>query len=166
MDNATILSLGLVTLVFGAILAAIFALMWWLSLRRVALSGRLIETTGTLHEIKTEKRNGPRGATYWVVRGRYDYRIGDKTLKGTRVGLEFNSFATEAQALAVIGERRAGQAVTVWYDPQSPRTAVLNRAPPAKIRLYRTLCLVSLAFVVAGGVATLLTISSGLPFAA
>jgi hypothetical protein len=146
-------------------MAALFALMWWLSLRRVALAGRLVETSGTLHEIKTEKRDGPRGTTYWVARGRYDYLVGGKPFKGTRVGLEFNSFATEAKALAVICDRRAGQPVTVRYDPETPRIAVLNKTPPAKIGLYRVLCVIALAFVVAGAIAALLTMSAGLPAA-
>ncbi|HZP20209.1 MAG TPA: DUF3592 domain-containing protein [Bauldia sp.] len=150
MDSTDIFAIAVVLTIGGTMLAIILGILWWLGARRIALAERLVATTGTLHEIALEERQGNRGSRYWVIRSRYDYQAGGATLQGTRPALEFNSFTNQNKALQVIGDLRPGQRVTVWYDPQKPKTAVLNKTPPANMRLYRVLAIIGIAAAIAG----------------
>ncbi len=156
MDSTDIFAIAVVLTITGTLLAVILGILWWLGARRTALGERLIATNGTLHEIALEERQGNRGSRYWTIRTKYDYQAGGALLQGTRAALEFNSFTNQNKALQVIGDRRPGQKVTVWYDPQKPKVAVLNKTPPANIRLYRTLALIGILVTILGvvGIAT------------
>jgi hypothetical protein len=162
MDSATIFAFGLVGLILGGTLAVIFTAMWAWSAGRRARAKRFVSTSGVLQELTITKRRLSYGVTEWRLRARYEYAVDGVKMSGRRVGLDFNSFPREALAKKASEGLAAGQAVTVWYDPRSPKVAVLSRAEPIHFGLYRTLAVVAAVFAVAGGIAVVLNASAAL----
>jgi hypothetical protein len=147
-------------LIVCASISVVFAAMWWLSARRAKLSGRLIQTSGTLEQIGFQRRKGGKGSPSYAITCRYDYLVGSEHRTGTRAALEFNNYPSEAAALKKIGTRKPGEAVTVWYDPADPKTAVLDNAPPAGTAIYKWLTILLWVVAAVGGVAAAITASS------
>ena len=62
---------------------------------------------------------------------RYEYRVGSKTLVGSRVGLADFPLGSFSSAMRHSSGFRKGSEVPVYYDPQEPSISVLNRGYPS-----------------------------------
>jgi len=92
---------------------------------------------------------------------RYDYAVEGQSYSGDRFALEFNSwYPDEASAVAAAARFRPGQPVAVWYDADSPVTAVLDRTPPSRRIYYRNFALVAAGVAVVAAVAAVVVIAS------
>lgn len=61
-----------------------------------------------------------------------------------RFAAEFNSWWPDEPSAAAAADRfRPGEPVTVWYEPDSPATVVLNKTPPTQRTRYRRFTLVA-----------------------
>ena len=138
MDNAS--EFVAFALIFVAIGAAIWSLMfavnWWLATRRAGQADRLHAAEGVLHAIgprQVEFAGKAAAASYWTVDARYDYSVEGKPYSGDRFALEFNSwYPDETSAVSAARRFRPGDTVTVWYDPDVPATAALDKTPPLR----------------------------------
>ena len=160
MDARTVWAIGMTAVFVGAPLAVIFAVVWWLSLRRVALAARLVAAEGTLQAFDVERKSQPKGGSYYVIRCRYDYEVGGRRYTGTRAALEFNNYPSEEAARAKLAGKKVGDPVAVWYDPAAPDTAVLEKSPPRWLALYKWLTAAAAAAAVVGGIAAVATMDS------
>ena len=91
-----------------------------------AAPGRIITS-----EAVTEPLRGRLIRLVPVVHIVYHYQVGQTVYESTRVGVE----TTAVEAAGEEGQRLlrrypAGEAVTVYYDPAGPTSAVLERDPP------------------------------------
>ena len=150
MDPDVIFVFGMVGAIAGGAFGLTFGIMWWLGVRRIALSARMQSTGGRLHDIATRYVRAPKGGSYWSIVCSYDYTVDGKPYTGKRSALEFNSYQTEAKAIAAIGGRKGGDAVTVWYDPAAPASSALDRTPPRQMGLYKWGTIVAVVVGVVG----------------
>lgn len=125
----TLTAIGALFIVAG-LLALLFGGLDYLESRRMA---DWPATPGTVRgsEIYTAEFRG-RGIRYApAVRITYTYRAGDSVFRGDRVGIEtVPTEANTAEGQRLLDEYPVGAAVTVYYDPDDPATAVLERDPP------------------------------------
>ena len=154
-------------LVFVAIGAAIWSLMfaanWWLAPRRAGQADRLRATEGILNAVAprhVEFAGKAAAASHWTVDARYDYGVEATRYAGDRFALEFNSwYPDETSAVAAASRFRPGDTVTVWYDPDLPATAVLDKTPPSRRTYYRNFALAAFGIAVVAAVATVVVIA-------
>jgi hypothetical protein len=150
------------TLVFIAAAAVIwsvmFAVNWWFAVRKTRQADRMRAVDGILNSVGARyvHLTGKASAgSHWTVDARYDYTVAGQPYAGEHFALEFNSwYPDERAALSVASRFRPGERVTVWYDPDSPATAVLDKTPPSRRIYYRNFALV------AAGVATVATVAA------
>ena len=161
MSGETLFITGIILAIVGVGMGLTFGIMWWIGMRRTAMAVRMQSVQGTLHEIGTRHVRQAKGASYWSIVSRYEYSVGGQAYTGKRARLEFDNFSTEAKALAVIGDRKAGQPTTVWYDPASPGTATLDRTHPAHLGLYRMVAIIGAVAIVVGAILALPNIPKG-----
>lgn len=100
-------------------------------------------TTGTILMSMLEARRGSKGhmVNYPVVL--YQYRVGGTDYQSRKIspGMEWGG----SGAPAVVERYPTGSSVTVYYNPQNPAEALLERkAPSAMIWLWVTLILINL----------------------
>ena len=133
---------GAILLVPSIAFVLIFALVWFLSERRAWFArrlkpaqGRLVEATVSAGEIQRPGRRG--GPSMYLPRGRYDYAVDGKTFSGTTVSLQIHGYRSEEEALAVFDGKRAGDDVTIWYDPARSDQSSLSNLPPQGGRWYK-----------------------------
>lgn len=133
---------GWIVLVPSIAFVLIFGLVWVLSSRRGTFAkrlkpteGRLIEAYVTAGEIQRPgRRDNP---SMYLPRGRYEYAADGKAHSGSTVSLQIHGYRSEAEALAVFDGRKAGDDVTVWYDPAHPEQSSLTNVPPQGGRWYK-----------------------------
>jgi hypothetical protein len=123
-------SAGMAMLMAGTITFGVFAVVGAIMMRRVALAHHLKPAAGTLERINVRRDR------FWRIFGSYTYAVDGRSYRGTRVGLEFDSYDTADQVDAAAAGLAPGP-VTVWYDPRRPRFAVLNRKPPDRFGVIR-----------------------------
>jgi hypothetical protein len=133
---------GAILLVPSIAFVLIFALVWFLSERRTwfarrlkPVRGRLVEAYVSAGEIQRPGRRG--GPSMYLPRGRYEYAVDGKTYAGTTVSLQIHGYRSEEDALAAFDGRRAGDDVTIWYDPAHPDQSSLTNLPPQGGRWYK-----------------------------
>ena len=123
------------TLVFIAAAAAMWSIMftvnWWFAVRKTRQADRMRAVDGILNSVgpRYDHLTGKASAgSHWTVGARYDYTVASQRFAGERFALEFNScYPDERAAFSVASRFRPGERVTVWYDPDSPATAVLDK---------------------------------------
>ena len=85
----------------------------------------------------------------------YEYSVDGKHFRGSRTSLDDDIFASEGGGREVIGDRKAGDKVVVWYDPASPTRSALQTLPPTGDGLYRIGAIAGGAIALAAAIATL-----------
>ena len=140
-DSTTLIVIGVIVfsalLVDGILLGFIFS-----TLRGVAKAANWSSTMGTVTYSAIESRfNGDSTADYPVVH--YSYQSMGQTLQGKKImpGPE----AGGGGAKKVVARYPVGAQVTVYYDPNNPRDAVLERGTPGHVKwLWITIVLVDI----------------------
>lgn len=133
---------GWILLVPSVAFVLIFGLVWFLSERRVRFARRLKPTQGRLIEAfvsageiqRPGRRDNP---SMHLPRGKYEYAVDGTSYSGTTVSLQIHGYRNEADALAVFDGKRAGDEVTIWYDPDRPDQSSLTNLPPQGGRWYK-----------------------------
>jgi hypothetical protein len=117
-------ALGWLALVGGA-LALCFPVVTWL---RVRASRNWPHVAGRIVESAVERQLGGKGRPSYMPRIRYRYRVEGRDYVSSQV--TFWGSVGGSQWLAERTTRRypQGSAVTVYYNPEDPHDAVLDRA--------------------------------------
>jgi hypothetical protein len=130
-------ALAVAAFVVGAVMLAIFGFLWRGKAARSALASRLVEVDGLLQDIGYRKiRRQNDIGHYWVIYAAYEYSVGGQHFQGSRTSLDTDIFASEEAVATVIGDRKAGDKATVWYDPASPARSALQRLAPTDSGFY------------------------------
>jgi hypothetical protein len=112
-------------LVGGGVFAVLFPLVSWLRARASRswprTGGRITEST-----LDREVRHG-RSDSY-MPRVRYEYTVGERTYGGSQLNFWGSVGGSRAVAERTTARYPAGATVTVYYNPQDPSEAVLDRA--------------------------------------
>jgi len=140
-DTTTLIIIGVIgfsiLLVDGILLGFIIS-----TLRGVAKAANWSSTMGTVTYSTIESRfNGDSTADYPVVH--YTYQVMGQTLQGKKImpGPETGG----AGAKKVVARFPVGAQVTVYYDPNNPSDAVLERSMPGHVKwLWITIILVDI----------------------
>ena len=149
-------ALAVTAVVVGVGMLGIFGFLWRRTQGRSALASRLQSTDGLLRDIGCRKiRQQNNAGHYWVIYSSYEYSVDGKHFQGSRMSLNDDTFASEAAAAKVIGDRKAGDKVVVWYDPASPTRSALQTLPPTGDGLYRIGAIAGGAIALAGAIAAL-----------
>jgi hypothetical protein len=118
----------------GALIALAFALCFhaWRERRRVEASQSWPSTYGTVvrAEVVHERRSPNTGSVTNVFKAdiRYQYVVDSQELEGSSVTIGGDLSTGERQrAEARVRIYPVGSSVTVFYDPQDPKTACLER---------------------------------------
>lgn len=121
--------------------------------------GRVLTSQARARKVRTvESRTGAEGGADRDVRNfaevTYEYRVAGKTYRGKRIsiGEDLGDMAVEQR----LARYPVGASVTVYYDPQQPDQAVLERNAPAVV--WRTL-----AILIAVCIALLIGATIGFP---
>ena len=123
--------------------AAMFAI--WLFLRKKAkATGQWPSTRGRVVASDVYLNRSTEGPGMEEVRVTYDYAVAGATLRGNRISMGGSgSGGIKAQ----FARYQAGAEVDVFYDPNKPASAVLERNLPGKLIV---LPIVGTAFLIAG----------------
>jgi hypothetical protein len=144
-EPARFLKLEITMLGSGFILvgAAMFAI--WLFLRKKAkATGQWPSTRGRVVASDVYLNRSTEGPGMEEVRVTYDYAVAGATLRGNRISMGGSgSGGIKAQ----FARYQAGAEVDVFYDPNKPASAVLERNLPGKLIV---LPIVGTAFLIAG----------------
>lgn len=119
---------GVLILLNGIFLTVIFFMQ-----RRVNVVSEWPSTTGTVQTSRIETRSGSDGSTdYPIVT--YSYKVMGQDYQGSRIapGMEVGG----SGAAGVIARYPIGAQVPVYYDPQNPSDAVLEKKAPAQLWLW------------------------------
>jgi hypothetical protein len=122
----TIGILGFVLLILNAIFLGIIFFMR----RRMATVSQWPSTMGTVVASYLERRSSSEGGStsYPVVQ--YSYQVGGQMYQGHKIAPGMEVGGTGAGR--VVARYPAGAQVMVFYDPQKPSEAVLERKAPAQ----------------------------------
>jgi hypothetical protein len=117
---------GLITILIGAI-GVIFLVAGYLVARTPAKSNHWPTTAGQILVATIEQRHGSEGYTpYPVVL--YTYQVEGQTYQGQRI--YFGGEVGGSAMTGVIKKYPVGAQVPVYYNPQNPADAVLERSAP------------------------------------
>lgn len=108
---------GLGVVHFGRKLSRVLGAQWWRS------------TQGRILDVNLRKSRGREsdGSIIYEPLIRYAYRVGDREMEGRRISNEASTGAL-TWGLKMIRNFRPGAEVAVFYHPQRPSEAVLQRA--------------------------------------
>jgi len=129
-------SIFLIFMAFGIVIAGASS-YYYASCWSEVMAGRSWPSTqATITAIGIDQGEGS-GSTYYP-RLAYTYRVGGRTLYGSRIWLSGNQFYNGREgAEAFVGHYAVGQRVPVSYDPQDPEdSALLVENPPWQILLF------------------------------
>lgn len=129
MNTQLLLTVGIIAFVL-IILNAIFLTILFFMRRRMAVVSQWPSTMGTVIASRIEQRSSSEGGytDYPVVQ--YSYQIGGQPYQGTKLAPGPEVGGTGARK--VVGRYPAGAQVMVFYNPQDPSDAVLERKAPAQ----------------------------------
>lgn len=154
MDSTTLIVIGSICfsalLIDGILLGIIYA-----TRRGVAKAASWPSTMGTVAFSMVERRSSNDGYSYYPV-VQYTYSVMGRMYESRRImpGPEVGG----SGAQKVVNRYPAGAQVMVYYDPQNPSSAVLERGTPGYIKwLWITIVLVDV-FLCALGVVLAFTI--------
>lgn len=139
MNTETII----VIVVVGGVLIllnAIFLGIIFFTQRRVNTVGKWPTTTGTIILSTVEARSDSEGGTTYYPVVRYTYQVRGQTFQGDRIapGMEVGG----SGAGKVSARYPTGAQVPVYYDPQSPSDAVLEKKAPAQFWIWFILIII------------------------
>jgi hypothetical protein len=138
MRTELLLTVGIIGFVL-LILNTIFLGIIFFMRRKMAAVGQWPSTMGTVQMSNLEARHSSEGGwtNYPIVQ--YSYQAGGQTYQGSRIapGPEVGG----SGAGKVVGRYPAGVQVMVFYNPQDPSEAVLERKAPAQWLMWFILIL-------------------------
>lgn len=122
--DATMIIFGVVALVVGA-----GSVVW--TARRVRAAHGWPVTAGRIVEIRLDLVRGTFDGTpdvgHYQTRIRYEYRVGDATLVGTRVRVGGDVHTSmKSRAEGIVGRYAVGDVVDVRFNPRRPHDACLE----------------------------------------
>ena len=128
MNTTLLLTVGIIVFVLF-LLNAIFLTIIFFMRRRMAVVGQWPSTMGTVMMSTIERRSSEDGYTdYPVVQ--YSYQISGQSYQGMKLAPGPDVGGTGARK--VVAKYPAGAQVMVFYNPQNPSDAVLERKAPAQ----------------------------------
>jgi hypothetical protein len=129
MNNETLLTVGILGCVFG-ILNVIFLAVIFATRRKMNAVQSWPSTMGTVLASYLERRSsGNEGsANYPVVQ--YSYQVGGRSYQGAKIAPGMEVGGTGAGK--VVNRYPEGAQVMVFYDPNNPSDAVLEKKAPAQ----------------------------------
>jgi hypothetical protein len=101
-----------------------------LQLRHAAASERWPSVEGRILASSVRTRHRVKHGPVYEPDVKYEYRVGDTAHRADRVQFVQRSFPWEDQAQEVVDRYPVGATVTVRYDPQRPKRAVLEPGRP------------------------------------
>jgi hypothetical protein len=153
MNTDIIITVVVVGGVF-VLLNAIFLGIIFFTQRRVNVVSQWPSTMGTVMLSTLEARSSDDGTTYYPV-VHYTYQVRGQTFQGNRIAPGMEVGGTGAGK--VVARYPMGAQVPVYYDPQSPSDAVLEKKAPAQWVLWLILIIFDLVLC---GVVPLIVIFS------
>ena len=129
MNTELLLTVGIIGFV-GLILNAIFLGIIFFMRRKMAAVSQWPSTLGTVNVSYLERRSSSEGGStdYPVVQ--YSYHLGGQSYQSTKLAPGPEVGGTGAGK--VVARYPAGAQVMVFYNPQNPSEAVLERKAPAQ----------------------------------
>jgi hypothetical protein len=121
---------GLVT-----VLGAVFIRMFVRGRRRAGGGQSWEEAPGKVTAAKMRVSRGAEGGESYEPRVSYQYKVGGRSLHGHRVRLASPAPGDRPTAQRVLDAYPEGKAVTVFYDPAKPESAVLEVGTAGNARL-------------------------------
>jgi hypothetical protein len=128
MNTELLLTIGIIGFVL-VILNAIFIGILFFMRRRMATVSQWPSTMGTVLNSYLERRRSNNGSTNYPV-VQYSYQVGGRTYQSSKLAPGPEVGGTGAGR--VVARYPAGAQVMVFYDPQNPSDAVLERKAPAQ----------------------------------
>ncbi|TVQ53069.1 MAG: DUF3592 domain-containing protein [Phycisphaerales bacterium] len=120
---------GLFLLLFGGIWTFVtmaFNIIMLTSAIDIFRAQQFAETTGTIIAAEVDRRRGSDSTSYAPAL-EYSYDIAGQTYTGTRYGVRDVSTSNRGYAARIVQDHQPGTEVVVYYDPNQPENAVLNR---------------------------------------
>ncbi|MFT3892399.1 MAG: DUF3592 domain-containing protein [Anaerolineales bacterium] len=137
MNMNLLLTVGIIVVVLF-ILNAIFLTIIFFMRKRMAVVSQWPSTMGNVVMSTIDRRSSSDGYTdYPVVQ--YSYQIGGQTYQSTKLAPGPEVGGTGARK--VVAKYPAGAQVMVFYNPQNPGEAVLERKAPAQWLMWLMLIL-------------------------
>lgn len=129
MNTELLLAVGIIVFVLF-ILNAIFLAVIFFMRRKMAAVSQWPSTMGTVNSSYLERRSSSEGGStnYPVVQ--YSYQVGGQTYQNSKLAPGPEIGGTGAGK--VVERYPAGAQVMVFYNPQNPSDAVLERKAPAQ----------------------------------
>jgi len=137
MNTTLLLTVGIIGFVL-LILNVVFLGVIFFMRKRMAVVSQWPSTLGTVMMSRTETRSSGEGYTdYPVVQ--YSYQVGGRAYQNMKLapGPEVGG----SGARKVVAKYPAGAQVMVFYDPQNPAEAVLERNAPAQWLMWLILAI-------------------------
>jgi hypothetical protein len=128
MNNELLLTVGIIVFVLF-ILNAVFLSIIFFMRRRMAIVSQWPATMGNVIMSTIERRSSDDGYTNYPV-VQYSYQVGGQTYQSNKLAPGPEVGGTGAGK--VIAKYPAGAHVMVFYNPQNPSEAVLERKAPAQ----------------------------------
>lgn len=129
MRTELILTVGIITLVL-MILNVVFLAIIFFTRRRMATVSQWPTTMGTVQGSRIDYRHSSDSGTVEYPVVEYSYQVGGQTYHGSKIAPGMEVGGTGARK--VVGRYPAGAQVMVFYNPQNPSDAVLERKAPAQ----------------------------------
>ena len=149
MNNGALLTVGIIGCTF-MLMNAIFLGILVSAQRKMRAIQSWSSTLGTVSNSYLERRRSSKGGStsYPVVQ--YSYQAGGQPYQGRKIapGME----AGGSGAGSVVSRYPAGAQVMVFYDPQNPSDAVLERKAPAQWVLWLVLVIMDMMLCVMAAV--------------
>lgn len=127
--NATFLLTAVIIIFVLLILNAVFLGIIFFTRRKMAAVSQWPSTMGTVMMSTIDVRSGSEGSTEYPV-VQYSYQIGGQGYQGMKIapGPEIGG----SGARKVVARYQPGSQVMVFYNPQNPSDAVLEKKSPAQ----------------------------------
>lgn len=150
INNEALLTIGIIGCVFG-ILNVIFLAIIFVTRRKMAAVQTWSSTMGTVLASYLERRHSNDGSTNYPV-VQYSYQVGGQSYQGAKIAPGMEVGGTGAGK--VVNRYPEGAQVMVFYDPNNPSDAVLEKNAPAQWLIWlmlfifdASLCVTAVAFV-------------------
>ena len=131
-NSELLLTIGIIGFVL-VILNVIFLAILFFMRRRMAVVSQWPSTMGTVVNSYLERRSSSDGSTNYPV-VQYSYQVGGQMYQSSKLAPGPEVGGTGAGK--VVARYPAGAQVMVFYDPQKPSDAVLERKAPAQWVLW------------------------------
>lgn len=142
MNTELLITVGAIVFFF-LVLNAIFLGILFFMRRRMAAVSQWPSTMGAVHASFLDRRSSSEGGytNYPVVQ--YSYQVGGQAYQGAKIAPGPEVGGTGAGK--VVARYPAGAQVMVFYNPQNPSDAVLERKAPAQWILWLILIVFDIA---------------------